>query len=181
MERNILSIAQKIRENEKAGMEPEKVFQMLKEKIMWLEMMPESVLNISELARAFDVSRTPVKEAMLLLQTEGWVLRQGSHFMVTPLSLDRIREIMEIRSVLEVQANIWAMYRITDEELENLNKLEEQILEINHFPSKKNVAEIDLKFHRILFAATKNNQLAQHLDRLLCHFLRFWLSWVCLG
>ncbi|MBW1801325.1 MAG: GntR family transcriptional regulator [Deltaproteobacteria bacterium] len=176
MERNIHAIPQKIQDNEKAGMEPEKVFQMLKEKIMWLELMPESVLNISELARVFNVSRTPVKEAMLLLQAEGWVLRQGAHFMVTPLSLDRIREITEIRSVLEVQANIWAMYRINDEELECLKKLEKQILEIDHSPNKEKVVEVDLTFHRILFDATKNHQLAQHLDRLLCHFLRFWLS-----
>jgi DNA-binding GntR family transcriptional regulator len=176
MERKIHSIAQKIQENERAGIELEKSFQMLKDKIMWLELMPESVLIISELARTLNVSRTPIKEAMLILQNEGWVLKQGAHYMVTPLSVDRIREITEIRSVLEVQANIWAMYRITQEELMKLKKLEKQIREIDNKPNKKKVVEVDLKFHRILFEATKNNQLAQSLDRLLCHFLRFWLS-----
>ena len=157
-------------------MEPEKVYQLLKERIMWLELVPESVLNISELADEFGVSRTPIKEAMLLLQADGWILRHGNHFLVTPLSLDRIREINEIRSVLEVQANIWAMYRITNDELKSLKDLEKEILQVNESPSKRKVVEVDLKFHRRLFEATKNNQLAHSLDRLLCHFLRFWLS-----
>ena len=157
-------------------MEPEKIYQLLKERIMWLDLVPESVLNISELADEFGVSRTPIKEAMLLLQADGWILRHGSHFLVTPLSLVRIREINEIRSVLEVQANIWAMYRITDEELKSLKTLEKEILQVNESPSKRKVVEVDLKFHRRLFEATKNNQLAHSLDRLLCHFLRFWLS-----
>jgi GntR family transcriptional regulator, rspAB operon transcriptional repressor len=158
------------------AMEPEKIYQMLKERIMWLELAPESVMNISELAQDFSVSRTPIKEAMLLLQAEGWILRQKNHFSVTPLSLDRIREITEIRLVMEVQANIWAMYRITKQELKSLKALEKEILQINEAPSKRRVVEIDLKFHRKLFEATKNHQLAQSLDRLLCHFLRFWLS-----
>jgi GntR family transcriptional regulator, rspAB operon transcriptional repressor len=157
-------------------METEKIYQLLKDQIMWLELVPENALNISELANDFGVSRTPVREAMLLLQADGWVLRQGSQFMVTPLSLGRIKEITEIRSVMEVQANIWAMYRITDEELNSLKELEKEIIKVNQSTSKKSVVEVDLKFHRRLFDATKNTQLSQNLDRLLCHFLRFWLS-----
>ena len=157
-------------------METEKTYQLLKDRIMWLELLPESALNISELANDFRVSRTPVREAMLLLQADGWVLRQGNQFIVTPLSLGRIKEITEIRSVMEVQANIWAMYRITKEELKALKEIEDEIIQVNQSPSKKRVTEVDLKFHRILFDATKNIQLAQSLDRLLRHFLRFWLS-----
>ena len=93
-------------------MEPDKIYEVLKEKIIWLDLMPESYLNLSELAGSFGVSRTPIKEALILLQSEGWVMRHGSHFSVTPLSLSRIKENTEIRSVMEVQANIWAMERM---------------------------------------------------------------------
>ncbi|MBW2003318.1 MAG: GntR family transcriptional regulator, partial [Deltaproteobacteria bacterium] len=113
------------------SMEPEKIYELLKEKIIWLDLMPESVLNLSELAESFRVSRTPIKEALILLQADGWVLHQGSHFMVTPLSLDRIRETAEIRSVMEVQGNIWAMYRITPEELAALGEMEKEILQLD--------------------------------------------------
>jgi len=156
-------------------MEPSKIYELVREKIIWLDLMPESILNLSELAESFRVSRTPIKEALILLQADGWVLHQGSHFMVTPLSLDRIKEITEIRSLIEVQANIWAMNRITPEELADLSELEKEILQINDTASNKKMIELDVKFHRSLFQAAKNSQLAQLLERMLCHYLRFWL------
>jgi DNA-binding GntR family transcriptional regulator len=157
-------------------MEPNKIYEALKEKIIWLDLRPEAYLNLSELADSFGVSRTPIKEALILLQAEGLVLRHGSHFMVTPLSLGRIKEITEIRNTMEVQANIWAMDRITSEELASLEELKKGILEIDDMPSNRQLVEIDLKFHRTLFQAAKNSQLAQMLERLLIHYLRFWIS-----
>lgn len=159
-----------------APVEPENVFQALKEKIIWLELRPESVLNLSELAKAFNVSRTPIKEALILLQAEEWVLRQGPYFIVTPLSLERIKDITEIRSVLEVQANIWAMYRITEPELATLRDLKKEFKELDRAPIDKKLLEIDMRFHRTLFDATKNVHLALYLERLLCHYVRYWVS-----
>jgi DNA-binding GntR family transcriptional regulator len=157
-------------------MEPGEIYKLLREKIIWLDLMPESYLNLSELAESFGVSRTPIKEVLILLQAEGWVLRHGSHFMVTPLSLSRIKEITEMRNIMEVQANIWAMGRITSEELGSLGKLKKEILEIGDAPSNRQLVELDVRFHRTLFQATKNTQLAQMLEQLLIHYQRFWLS-----
>lgn len=157
-------------------MESEKIYELLKEKIIWLDLMPESLLNLSEMAKSFGVSRTPIKEVLIILQGEGWLLRQGSHFIVTPLSLERIRETAEIRSIMEVQGNIWAMYRITPEELAALGELEKEILQLDDMASNRQMIELDVKFHRRLFQGTKNSQLAQILEQLLSHYLRFWLS-----
>ena len=157
-------------------MESDKIYQSLKKKIIWLDLMPETILNLSELAESFKVSRTPIKEVLILLQAEGWVLRNGPYFMVMPLSLERIKEITEIRSVMEVRATIWAMSRITANELSVLDDLKEQILSLGESSPNKQMIELDLQFHRVLYQATKNGQLAQLLDHLLCHYLRFWLS-----
>ena len=97
-------------------MGPNQVFSILKERITRLELSPGSILNLSELAQDFGMSRTPIKEALILLQAGEWVQRNGSHFMVTPLSIDRIKDITEIRSFMEVQANLWAMERINETE-----------------------------------------------------------------
>ena len=157
-------------------MEPGKIYESLREKIIWLDLMPESYLNLSELAESYQVSRTPIKEALILLQAEGWVLRNASHFIVTPLSLGRIKEITEIRNIIEIQANVLAMDRITSEELASLDELKKEILEIGDMPFNKKLVELDVKFHRTLFQATKNSQLIEMLERLLIHYLRFWLS-----
>lgn len=161
---------------ERDTLDSDKIYTELRKKIIRLELLPESVLNLSELAQTFGVSRTPIKEVLLSLQAEEWIMRHGSHFIVTPLSLDRIREVTEIRMVLEVQANIWAMQRITPAEMEGLKKIEQQILSFDETSSNEIIVDFDFKIHQVIFQAAKNTQLAKLLERLLGHYLRFWLS-----
>ena len=157
-------------------MDPNSIYEALRSKIIHLELAPESVLNLSELAEEFGVSRTPIKEVLLTLQAEEWIVRQGSHFIVTPLSLERIREITEIRMVLEVQANIWAMQRITPDELEQLQELKKGIAEFDGVSVNQAVVDYDSRIHNTIFKAARNSQLSTMLERILSHYLRFWLS-----
>ncbi len=157
-------------------MNSNEIFEALRKKIIQLELEPERVLNLSELAEEFSVSRTPIKEVLILLQAEEWIMRHGSHFIVTPLSLERIREVTEIRMVLEVQANVWAMQRITPAELEILKELENQIINFDSNLSNQDIVDFDFKIHHYIFKVAKNTHLAKLLERLLCHYLRFWLS-----
>lgn len=156
--------------------DPTQIFTALKNKIIHLELPPESVLNLSDLAKEFNVSRTPIKEVLISLQAEEWIMRHGSHFIVTPLSLERIREITEIRMIMEVQANIWAMERITPEELNTLNQLRDQIASFNKESSNRSIVDFDFTIHYTIFKIARNAQLAKLLERLLNHYLRFWLS-----
>ncbi len=157
-------------------MDPLGIYTILKEKIIWLDLKPGSTLNLIEQAESFGVSRNPITIALTRLDAEEWVVRQGSHFVVRPLTLSRIREITEIRSVLEVQANLWAMQRITSDEMDELKRLKKEIDKLDDRASNKEIVKLDVKFHSILFKASKNSQLATLLDRMLCHYLRFWLS-----
>ena len=157
-------------------MDPLKIYTILKEKIIWLDLKPGSTLNLVEQAEFFGVSRNPITIALTRLDAEEWVIRQGSHFVVSPLTLSRIREITEIRSILEVQANLWVMHRITSAEMDELNRFKEEIDKLGESASNKEIVKLDVKFHSILFKAAKNSQLATLLDRMLCHYLRFWLS-----
>ncbi len=157
-------------------MDPLGIYTILKEKIIWLDLKPGSTLNLVEQAEFFGVSRNPITIALTRLDAEEWVVRQGSHFVVRPLTLSRIREITEIRSVLEVQANLWAMHRITSDEMDELKRLKKEIDKLDDRASNKEIVKLDVKFHSILFKASKNSQLATLLDRMLCHYLRFWLS-----
>jgi DNA-binding GntR family transcriptional regulator len=152
------------------------IFEALRKKIIRLELEPEKVLNLSELAEEFNVSRTPIKEVLILLQAEEWIVRHGSHFIVTPLSLERIREVTEIRMVLEVQANVWAMQRISDPELKLLKELENKIADFDHKSSNQDIVDLDFQIHHYIFKISKNAHLVRLLERLLCHYLRFWLS-----
>ena len=157
-------------------MDPIAIYEDLKEKIIWLDIEPGSTLNLVELAEGYSVSRNPVMIALTRLNVEEWVIRQGVHFVVSPLTVDRMREITEIRSVLETQAYIWAMNRMAPEGLAELAKIRDEINALKANATKKEIVQLDFKFHQLLYRQTRNQQLAQLLERLLAHYLRFWLS-----
>jgi DNA-binding GntR family transcriptional regulator len=157
-------------------MDPNAIYNDLKQKIIWLDLEPGAALNLVELAQSYGVSRNPVMIALARLASEEWVVRQGVHFVVSPLTIDRMREITEIRSVMETQANVWAMDRMTAEGLAALRDLREEIKALGKDVDRKEIVGLDFKFHRIIYRQTRNHQLARLLERLLCHYLRFWLS-----
>ena len=153
-----------------------KIYKEIRDKIIWLDFEPEKTLNLTELADSFEVSRNPITLALTRLNAEEWVVRRGSHFVVSPLTIDRIREITEIRSVLEVQANIWAMNRISPEGLAELERFRKDVLQLKDEVSNREIVEMDVRFHRLLYHETKNQQLKTTLNKMLSHYLRFWLS-----
>ena len=157
-------------------MDPLTIYEDLKDKIIWLDLKPGSTLNLVELSQGYRVSRNPVTIALTRLDAEEWVVRNGSHFVVSPLTVDRIREITEIRSVMEVQANLWAMQRMDDQGFAMLKALRDEILTLRDGASNKEFVELDVKFHQLLYKETKNKQLTTMLNRMLSHYLRFWLS-----
>lgn len=152
------------------------IFSDLKKKIAWLDLKPESILNHVELAKHYGVSRTPVVIALNRLEVENWVVRHGSHFVVSPLTIDRMRDITELRMVLEPQANMWAMYRMSGESLAELHATKDEIAKLAPDAGNKEIVRLDVKFHELLYRESHNSQICHLLTNLLHHYLRFWLS-----
>jgi GntR family transcriptional regulator, rspAB operon transcriptional repressor len=157
-------------------MDPATIYEDLREKIIWLDVSPDCILNQVELAETYGVSRNPITIALTRLAAEDLVVRHGSHFVVTPLTLVRMREITEIRSVLEAQANLWVMHRITPAGLADIKALGNEIKKLSPRASRKQMVQLDFDFHKIIYRETQNSHLAQMLERLLSQYLRFWLS-----
>ena len=157
-------------------MDPKKIHEILRNKIIHLEMEPEHIINVSDLATSFGISRTPVKEALILLQGEGWLLRHGSHFMVTPLTIKRLKDNIEIRLLMEPEAYIWAMQRITEAVQQELWDIEREMREMSPEEPARSFGELDQRFHETLLKATDNQVLFVLLSRIIGQCLRYWLS-----
>jgi DNA-binding GntR family transcriptional regulator len=104
------------------------VYQVLRESIVKRYFAPGSKLNVDEIARRLQVSRTPVHEALAVLATDGLVEvqpRRGT--FVAAFTLDDYAETLDVRRALEVLACEAACRRVTPADLEALRRLMDEM------------------------------------------------------
>lgn len=145
----------------------ELVFEALREAIINGQLEPGERLMEIQLAEELGVSRTPVREAIRKLELEGLVLmvpRKGAY--VASLSMKDVVEVFEIRGALEGLAAALAAERITDEELEKLERQYVKSVEQMEKADLKGMVEVDTGFHQILYQASRNERLAQIINNL---------------
>ncbi len=124
------------------------------------KLQPGERLIEIQLAEELGISRTPLREAMRKLEMEGFIVmipRKGTY--VADISLKDITEIYEVRISLDMLAASLAAERISDEELEEMNR---QLLLTASLSVETEMAEIvaaDSVFHDVLYRATRNERL----------------------
>ena len=127
-----------------------------------------------QLADELGVSRTPIREAIRKLELEGFVVmvpRRGTY--VADISLKDIAQVFEIRSALEELAAGLAAERITPDELEYLERI---LVEINEYIDNDEfdkIVDADVRFHDVLYHASRNQRLVDILNNLREQMLRF--------
>ncbi len=152
----------------------ELVFESLREAIISGQLRPGERMMEIQLAEEMGVSRTPVREAIRKLELEGLVEmipRKGAY--VAGLSLRDIADVFEIRRALEGLAAELAADRITDEELENLERYLVIISEQIEAGNLEEVVQTDTDFHTLLYQASRNNRLSQIINNLREQIQRF--------
>ncbi|HMM20795.1 MAG TPA: GntR family transcriptional regulator [Selenomonadales bacterium] len=152
----------------------EVVCEALREAIMNGTLTPGERLMEIQLAEDLGVSRTPVREAIRRLEMEGFLVmvpRRGTY--VSDLSIKDLNEVFEIRTALDVLAAGLAAERITEEELEQLERLLVQIGEYIDSGDVEKIVEADSQFHDILYQASRNDRLVGIINNLREQFTRF--------
>lgn len=153
------------------------VFETLRDAIITQVLKPGERLMEIQLADEMGVSRTPVREAIRKLELEGLVVmvpRKGAY--VAGVSMKDIHEVYEVRAALEMLAVTLAAERITDEELDALERqvLRESEAEENSDENAlDNIIYIDSTFHDIIYQAAHNQRLVQFVNILQEQLQRF--------
>ena len=152
----------------------EKVYKVIRNDILNDSIRPGARLVETQLAKQINTSRTPVREALHMLENEGLlesIPRVG--YRVRRIEWDEIEEITEIRIVNETLAARWALERITARELraldENLKTSEAEIEGGN----PRSFVEHDAEFHEILVRASGSKRLLELCQLLRRHMLRY--------
>ncbi|SHI47142.1 GntR family transcriptional regulator [Parasporobacterium paucivorans] len=155
------------------------VFRNLREAIIKGDLKPGERLMEIKLAQKLGVSRTPVREAIRMLQLEGLVTmepRRGAE--VAPITAKELTDVLEVRTALECLAAELACERITEEEEENLRNSLSVFKEAIEKNELTEVAGIDAHFHELIYKATKNERLVQILNNLREHIFRYRLEYI---
>ena len=105
---------------------------MIEEAIVSGELAPGSVLRQEQLSEQFDVSRTPVREALRRLAALGLVSFEPNRGVrVRTISRDELHEAFLVRAELEALATEVAATKITPEELDELDECEKRFARIS--------------------------------------------------
>ncbi|MBR5318074.1 MAG: GntR family transcriptional regulator [Peptococcaceae bacterium] len=142
----------------------DKVIEILRDAIVTQVLKPGERLMQVQLADEMGVSRTPLREAIRALELEGLVIvtpHKGAY--VADVSMKDINEIYEVRSALEMLAVSLAVERITDKELDALERqLSGQFkIQESRGCDWNNTAYIDSTFHSIIYQAANNQCLVR--------------------
>jgi DNA-binding GntR family transcriptional regulator len=146
------------------------VYEAIKQRILDAVYVPHEFVRETRVAQELNVSRTPVREALRELVSEGWLEampHQGAR--VVAWTEKDAQEVFEIRLVLEPMAVAAASERISLARLEYLKVLAGQMEalteEIDRNPQARNgIAALNHEFHQELIAASDNERLASVLE-----------------
>lgn len=141
-----------------------RVFHRIREDILSGKYKDNDELKEMTIGEELGVSRTPVREAFRQLELEGLIQiipNKGAY--VTGITKKDVKDIYMIRSLLEGLCAAWATENISDELMEELEEnvyLAEFHVNKGHFDQ---LAQLDNKFHEILYEASGSKQLEHRL------------------
>ena len=155
------------------------VFNTLRQGILRGDLKPGERLMEIHLANRLGVSRTPIREAIRMLELEGLVTmvpRKGAE--VARISKQDLRDVLEVRKSLDSLAVSLACERITDDEKEALQSAETEFERSIESGDATTIAEADVKFHDVILAASKNGRLMQMINNLAERMYRYRLEYI---
>ncbi|MBT5414714.1 MAG: GntR family transcriptional regulator [Rhodospirillaceae bacterium] len=136
------------------------VYRLLRGRIMAGEISGGAVLTGVELARELEVSRTPIREALLLLEADGLVAPSGPGGAAVTDLRSALAEVMEMREALEGYAARKATERADAATIRRLDALCDEAETLGHDDVAER-ARLNRAFHELLVGAAGNARLAR--------------------
>ena len=155
------------------------VFKTLRQGILTGELKPGERLMEIHLANKLGVSRTPIREAIRKLELEGLVTmipRRGAE--VAQITEKSMKDVLEVRKVLDNLSVELACDRITEEEKEKLQNACRDFEDAVRTGDFSMIAKTDVAFHDIIVTATRNIRLSQMVNNLAEQMYRYRFEYI---
>ena len=155
------------------------VFRTLRRQILMGELKPGERLMEVKLTKKLGVSRTPVREAIHMLETEGLakvVPRRGAS--VSDITEEDLQDVLEVRCALEELAVSLACARRSEDDLFKIKRAGKAFIDATRNGTISDMAERDVEFHNFIFAATGNKRLIQLVGNLSERMYRYRIEYL---
>ena len=155
----------------------EKVYQIMRERILYLVYKPRQILNEKVLAKEFGMSRSPIKDVLNRLEWDEFVRvipRTGS--MVTEIEFSKVMNVYQVRFEIEAFESRLAGEKFSSIHNEKLKDVYNNCIKLLNKKNCKALAGIDASLREIIHDAAGNPVLAEVSDRLYSHTFRLWYT-----
>jgi GntR family transcriptional regulator, rspAB operon transcriptional repressor len=150
-----------------------RIYKELRRAIIMGHSRPGERLEVEEIAHRYNTSVTPVRDALQMLNQEGLVaIRPRSGYFITSLTLKQLRDMLEMRKILEVAAVERAVQRVTPDQLQKLRAVHAGYTGDDE-ESYDRYTDENSRFHRLLAEASGNLKLAESVGHLMDRLARF--------
>ena len=146
-------------------------YKRLKSSIIKGDLKPDQKLNEVELAEKLGVSRTPVRDALTLLQKEGWIIKKNGKIYVAPVLKEEVKNLFYIREYLEALSVHQAMQNMDDDLIEKLEAVNAKL----NSTQPDEVVDYGKEFHNLILQKANTPILArilQEIDERLAFYRR---------
>lgn len=148
-------------------------FNQLQQWIIDGTLQPEEKLNDIELAQALGVSRTPIRESLQLLESQGFVTMQpGRATQVTAVETDDINNLLPPLAVLQALAAELSIPNMDESILELLEKKNKQFADALQTKEFTTALKVDEEFHQIIVDSANNPYILSMIEMLQAHVRR---------
>lgn len=149
------------------------VYLKLRQEIVTATLPPGYVLREAELAARFGVSKTPLREAFVRLEKDGFVqIAPYRSAVVTGYSQQDLREIYEVRELLEGQCAREAAVSIATEDLAALNRIVRDSAAAFEAGETGRLTALLDEFDVVLYAQSRNGRITAMLENIRDHVTR---------
>jgi DNA-binding GntR family transcriptional regulator len=145
----------------------EQVYEYLRDEMSRGGLQPGAFLDLNQLAESLGISRTPLREALLQLESQGFVTvlpRRG--FRLNPLTLDDIQSYYEIIGALEAATLKRFGTDLGPEDIKRMRELDAAMAEVVAVSDFDRYYELNVTFHEIYLGRSTNKRLLAQIQLL---------------
>ena len=138
----------------------EQVYEYLRGEMLLGRLLPGSFIKLNELCERLGISKTPLRDAIIQLECEGFVTilpRRG--VLVNELSIQDVKNILEVVGALEYAVIISVFDKFSPTQITEMKRLNDEMISAIHSKAYVNYYKLNIAFHDVFLNLSENTAL----------------------